>query len=148
MTQKDLALVGATSSLLALCVFYILTVIASWKIFQKAGIAGWKSLIPVYNLYLIYKIAGMSGWWAVPYYLTLGLASLWQNQQSMPQWAAICILIFAIISIIGQIIKAFKLPKVFGKGIGYSIVSIFFPRIVELILGFGSSEYVGDYSEK
>ena len=29
--------------------FYILTVAAQWVVFQKAGIAGWKSIIPIYN---------------------------------------------------------------------------------------------------
>ena len=30
--------------------FYILTVAAQWVVFQKAGIAGWKSIIPIYFL--------------------------------------------------------------------------------------------------
>ena len=30
-------------------IFYILQVIAYWKIFTKAGEEGWKSIIPIYN---------------------------------------------------------------------------------------------------
>ena len=37
-------------------VFYALMVIASWKIFEKAGEAGWKSIIPIYNVYILFKI--------------------------------------------------------------------------------------------
>ena len=37
--------------------FYILTVAAQWVVFQKAGIAGWKSIIPIYNSYCLFKIA-------------------------------------------------------------------------------------------
>ena len=35
-------------SLIGLAVF-VLTVIARWKIFTKAGEAGWKSIIPIYS---------------------------------------------------------------------------------------------------
>ena len=43
--------------------FYILTVAAQWVVFQKAGIAGWKSIIPIYNSYCLFKIAwGMDGY--------------------------------------------------------------------------------------
>lgn len=148
MLQGGLALTGLTAMFAAIILLYLIPVIASWKIYQKAGIAGWKSLVPVYNLYLIYKIAGMSGWWVVFYYVAVILSNCWENTESMPGWATTCVAISGLIAIIGQIIKAFKLPKVFGKGIVYSILSIFFPRLVELVLGFGSSKYEGDYTEK
>ena len=32
-------------------IFYILQVIAYWKIFTKAGEEGWKSIIPIYNYF-------------------------------------------------------------------------------------------------
>ncbi len=148
MAQEALALTGITAFLAAIVLLYLIPVIASWKIFKKAGIAGWKSLIPVYNIFLIYKIAGMSGWWAIPYFVTSILSNMWDKPENIPQWATICIAIFGLIALIGQVMKAFKLPKAFGKGIGYSILSIFFPRLVEIILGFGKSEYIGNYSEK
>ena len=34
-----------------------LTILANWLMFMKAGEAGWKSIIPVYNTYTAYKIA-------------------------------------------------------------------------------------------
>lgn len=40
----------------------ILLIIAMWKIFEKAGEAGWKSIIPIYNVYIMYKIVGMKNW--------------------------------------------------------------------------------------
>ncbi len=47
--------------------WYVLQVIAYWRIFTKAGEAGWKSLIPIYNTYVQYTAsAGMqsfSGSW-------------------------------------------------------------------------------------
>ena len=37
-------------------IFYILVIIGQWKMFEKAGESGWKALIPIYNLYILYKI--------------------------------------------------------------------------------------------
>lgn len=39
----------------------ILTIVALWKLFSKAGEAGWKCLIPVYNIYTLYQIARNDG---------------------------------------------------------------------------------------
>ena len=30
--------------------FYVLIIVAQWKIFVKAGQEGWKALIPIYNV--------------------------------------------------------------------------------------------------
>ena len=44
-------------------VLYVLLIIGMWKVFEKAGVAGWKSLIPFYNIFvLITKIANKP-WW-------------------------------------------------------------------------------------
>lgn len=51
-----LAAAGIVSTLVALAI-YVLQIIGWWKIFTKAGEAGWKSLIPLYNLYILYNIS-------------------------------------------------------------------------------------------
>ena len=38
-------------------IWFALTILANWLMFMKAGEAGWKSIIPVYNTYTAYKIA-------------------------------------------------------------------------------------------
>lgn len=48
------AMLGTYSAIVI--AFYVLLVIAQWKIFTKAGEAGWKSLIPVYNMVVLYKL--------------------------------------------------------------------------------------------
>jgi hypothetical protein len=47
---------------LLVVVILIVSIIAMWKIFEKAGEAGWKSIIPIYNVYIMYKIVGMKNW--------------------------------------------------------------------------------------
>ena len=44
-------------------VITVLTVIAMWRIFEKAGLPGWWSLIPFYNIWLRFKLAGRSPRW-------------------------------------------------------------------------------------
>jgi hypothetical protein len=45
--------------------FIVLFIVANWKIFTKADEAGWKSLIPFYNTYIMLVIAGLPGWYLV-----------------------------------------------------------------------------------
>ncbi len=80
---------------LALFVIYIAM---WWNIFEKANEAGWKCLIPFYNLYIIGKITLGNGW--------LGLI----------------ILIIPYINIIGWIICNFNLGRHFGKGAVFSVL--------------------------
>ena len=56
----------STYSLIILA-FYVLIIVAQWKIFTKAGQEGWKAIIPIYNVVVLYKIIGLSPWFMVPY---------------------------------------------------------------------------------
>ena len=105
--------------------FYVLVIIAQWKIFTKAGEAGWKSLIPIYNVVVLYKIIGLSPWLLLIY-----LASI------IPVVGYIAILVLSIISMV-------KLGQAFGKGAGFIVGLVFLAPIFQMILGFGSAEYVG-----
>ena len=39
----------------------IILIVAQWKVFEKAGEKGWKSLIPIYNIYTMFIIAKNDG---------------------------------------------------------------------------------------
>ncbi len=104
----------------------ILQIIAMWKLFTKAGEKGWKSIIPIYNLVILFKISGISPW-------------------------VICGYLTSFIPIVGIIVclgiaiyQANGLAKSFGKDIGYTVGLIFVPFIFYLILAFGNAEYVGN----
>ena len=100
---------------LALVVLYIA---GGWKVFEKAGEAGWKIIIPIYNLYILLKIVGRPGWWLILY-------------------------LIPIVNIVILIIVWVDLSKSFGHGVGFAIGLIFLPYIFLLILGFGSDRYLG-----
>jgi hypothetical protein len=122
------AMIGTYS--VVLLAFYVLLVIAQWKIFTKAGEAGWKSLIPIYNLVIMYKIVGLSPWLLLIYLTAV-----------IPVVGYIAILILSIVSMV-------KLGKAFGKGTGFIVGLIFLTPIFQMILGFGSSTYEGPDTTK
>ena len=108
-------------------VFYILQVVAMWKIFEKAGEAGWKSLIPVYNLYILLKIIRFH------WLLLLGLLIF-----IIPilGWIIGAIYIFVL-----QVIICYRLSRSFGKELGYTIGLLLLTPIFYLMLGFGEAKY-------
>jgi len=119
--------------------FVVLLMVASWRIFTKAGEAGWKSIIPVYNAYVMLKICGMKNWfWAVLCVTLVG--SLITSLVPALSWVVFIELIFLVIF---DIYSSIKLASVFGKGTGFAIGLIFLPNIFTLILAFGSAEYQG-----
>lgn len=40
----------------------LLLLFALWRLFEKAGMGGWKCLVPFYNAYCLLKLAEISGW--------------------------------------------------------------------------------------
>jgi hypothetical protein len=96
----------------------ILGIAAMWKVFTKAGQPGWACIIPIYNIYIMTKIAGKPGIW-----------TLW------------CILLpFVFMVWIYNMIS-----KSFGHDEGFTLGLIFLGIIFWPILGFGSSKYLGPY---
>jgi len=109
-------LFNGTTSVVGL-IFYVIVAIALWKVFTKAGHAGWLALIPIVNLIFLIKIAGMSGWLVLLY-------------------------IIPIVNIVMSIIVAMKLGKNFGKGGAFSFFLLWlFSFIGYFIIGFGSAQY-------
>lgn len=47
---------------------YLMFSLLLWPVFDKAGEAPWKALVPVYNSYTLYEISGYKGWM---FFLTL-----------------------------------------------------------------------------
>ena len=158
-------LVGSFLVALLACAFlwYILLVIAGWKILEKAGQPGWKALIPIYNTYILYKIVGMQEWWwgmigITLLYSIIAAGAGYSPYMTEEELAAFDIgahpvfivstLATLIISIWINVAHASRTAKVFGHDIGYTIGLLFLPSIFRLILGFGSSKYDKKYYKK
>ncbi len=61
---------GGYFGTLLLCLpLIILHVAGLWKLFEKAGRPGWEALIPVYNFFIMIKLAGRPSWWIIWYFI-------------------------------------------------------------------------------
>jgi signal peptidase I len=48
---------------IAFILVVILPCVGLWKLFEKAGQAGWQAIIPFYNAYVMIKLSGKPLWW-------------------------------------------------------------------------------------
>lgn len=118
MNYSVSAHIGNTGAGTLTVIVVAIMVVAMWKIFEKAGIEGWKAVIPFYNIYVAYKITWGNGW--------------------------ICLLLVVpVVGIITALVTSYKMAKAFGHGIGYTFGLIVLPYIFAPVLGFGKDEYVG-----
>lgn len=114
---------GLGLGILAFWLAFIVAMIASgWKIFTKAKLPGWGILVPIYNVYLQFKLAGHPNW---AWWLLL------------PPVAAILL-----------IVANFKIAKKFGKGTGFALGLWFLPIIFYPILAWGDAQYQEEVSEE
>ncbi len=129
-------------------VWYILQVVAYWKIFTKAGKPGWHSIIPFLNKWDEIDMSWsrpMAWVWlaltVVNGFISKGYLNASDAAESGNPGALAVILGIAlgIVTIIGL----YKLAKAFGKGFGFFIGLLLLNPIFMLILGFGSSRYQG-----
>ena len=130
---------GIFAAIMALGVIrYLLTAIGYSKMYRKAGEAGWKAFIPVYNSYNNYKIS----WTGKFFFLAAALYILVTALSNSAMLAAQLAVIAAGIALIVVAVKQnVKMAKLFGKGAGTGIALIFFPGITSLILGLGKAEF-------
>jgi len=124
LSNGSAGMVGAllAAVLVTALVAWAITAVAGWKIFEKAGVEGWKALIPFYNIYLYLEIAGYNGW--------------------------LMLLIFVpyVGSLVVAILMALGLAKNFGKSVLFAIFGLLIFSIVGyLMLAFGSDKYLGGY---
>ncbi len=134
--------IGLAGMIAGFAVWYILQVIAYWKIFEKAGKPGWHSIIPVLNTYDQFDIS-WNGAIGIISLIGLGLASFLGQQAEQNQAMAIAGGVIGFVCFVIAVIEDYKLAKCFGKGIGTFIGLLFLSPIFMLILGFGDAEYVG-----
>jgi hypothetical protein len=96
----------------------VILIAALWQVFVKAGEAGWKAIIPIWNTLVLLRIVGREWWWII-------------------------LMLIPIVSLVVWIIVAIDLAKSFGRGTGFAIGLILLPFIFLPILGFGSDTYRG-----
>jgi hypothetical protein len=102
--------------------FVIFIIASQWKVFEKAGQPGWACLIPIYNFYIMLKIAGKPGWWLL-------------------------MLLIPFLNIVFAIWTFNMISKSFGKDEGFTVGLTLLGFVFWPILGFGSAQYIGPYGD-
>lgn len=117
-SSASTAALGGSMALVSIIslVASVLAIVAMWKIFTKADKPGWASIVPVYNIIVLFQICGMNP-------------------------LLILLLFIPIANVVVYIMALIKLAGKFGKGGGFAAGLIFFNFIFMLILAFGDAEY-------
>jgi len=118
----------------------IITAIGYWKVFTKAGEAGWKGIIPIVNMYTRYKLV-----WSVPMFwvafLLLAVSTITMTQH----WPLVSALrgLAGLGFFIINVLSFHKLSKAFGHDVGFTAGLFLFEPIFALVLGFDGSRFTG-----
>ena len=127
MLQSTLAMgsgaEGGTAGMIIMVVWLVvcLTVLAGiWKTFTKAGQPGWGVLVPIYNFYLMTKIAQRPAWWLI-------------------------LMFVPVVNLIVAVVLSMDIAKHFGKGSGFGVGLAFLGFVFYPILGFSSAQYDGGH---
>ncbi|MCA9308943.1 hypothetical protein KC973_01055 [Candidatus Saccharibacteria bacterium] len=97
----------------------VAAIVGMWKMFEKAEEEGWKSLIPLYNTYTLFRIAGRNGW-------------------------GFLLLLVPFVNVVVLLMVSIDLAKHFGKSTGFGVVGLWIFNVIGyMILGFGDAKYVG-----
>ena len=125
----------------SLIIFFFFLIIGLYKIFEKADEKGWKSLIPIYNIYMIYKI-----FWKTKYFVLLLIISFVCILSTYfiysQELFELLVFILTLIFLYHQIILSIRISRSFKKNIFWSLGIIFFPYLFIIILGFNKSKYI------
>ncbi len=132
--------------LLLMLAIVVVLAIGLWKIFEKAGEEGWKSLIPIYNLVILLDIVGKPRWWMLV--MVLNVITAVVKAGSGDEGLIVFIDFGANVASLGLTIWMFNmLSKSFGKSEGFTAGLVFFPFVTLPMLGFGKEQYLGPYGD-
>ena len=108
--------------LLMLAFSGLLIIIAMWVVFEKAGHSGVKSIIPIYNFYVLMQISGKPGWWCF-------------------------LLLVPVVGFAIQLLAMLSLADKFQRSAAFGVGLLLLPMFFFPLLAFGGSKYGGTPEE-
>lgn len=136
-------------SLIIVSLIWILEIFAYWNVLKKMGEAGWKSFIPIYNNYVIYKHV----WGKSFFFMSLGvnivkvLVDEWKkidNGVLVNGTKYITGILATVVAFLFSIVFCMKLAAAFGKSKLFGVGLLLLSPLFMMILAYGSSVYLGD----
>lgn len=116
---------------LLLFAYIIVAVIANWKMYKKAGKAGWECIVPVYGYWVLAEIAGLEWWWFLLAIVDSIISILGIEGLSS---------IANLVSLFATFNIYYNIAKRFGKDKGTAIAAGIFSGIFVLIFGYSKNE--------
>jgi hypothetical protein len=107
---------GSIVLLLFQLLIAVIQIAGMWMVFEKADHAGWKAIIPIYNLYVMLQIGENAWWWLV-------------------------LLLVPILNIYVLYKIHAGVARAFGRGIGFGLGLAFLPVLFFPLMGFGDYQY-------
>ena len=95
----------------------VLLIVGMWRVFEKASQPGWAAIVPIYNSYILCKIAGKPGWWVL-------------------------LMLIPIVNFVILLLISLEVSRNFGKTQGFAIGLWLLPIVFYPILGFSDARYM------
>lgn len=108
--------------IVAMLIMWLIVVAAMWRVFEKAKQPGWAAIIPIYNIYIMTRIAGKPGYWTL-------------------------LIFIPIVNIVIAIWLYNMISKSFGKDEAFTVGLVLLGLIFWPILGFSDAKYLGPYGD-
>lgn len=107
--------------LIAILIGYVIMSFLLSRIFRKAGVAGWKAWVPVYNTWITYELGGQKGWWAL----------------------ILLVPVLSIVAVVFLYIAMYEIGLKLGKDGYFVLWAIFLPIVWYVWLAFDQSTWNG-----
>jgi len=103
---------------------YVYFAVCLWRIFEKAGIAGYKAIVPFYNLAKLCQVAGKPSW--IVWVIAFGL----------------CVPVIGNLTVFVSLFYLYYfVAKRFGHGTGFAFGLFFLPPVYFGLLAFGDATW-------
>lgn len=107
---------GSVVMMVVMLAVLVVVIASFWIVFTKASQPGWASIVPIYNIIILLKIANKPLWWIL----------LW---------------IIPVVNFVVSILVAIAVAKNFGKTASFGIGLAILPFICFPILAWGDAQY-------
>ena len=126
---------------------YVVKIVATWKLYKKAGKKGWKSIIPFYNKWVLTEIAEVNWWWFLLLIISsfisfpIDVLSELENTESTISAFISISFIVTIANFIANLVVNTNIAKKFSKNTSFGVLMTLFPVIGISIIAFGKNQY-------
>ena len=129
---------------------FLAVMAAKYMLFIKMGEEGWKSLIPFYSRYLLYKKCWNGSYYFVSLAMIIPVVILGVSSYiiyiggygySFGIVLGVLAVLTATVPFVMNLILSYKISKAFGHGLLFTVGYLLMTDVFTIILGFGDDKY-------